>query len=259
MGFRKFLEDKGVIEPEEDELSQPEHQDRPASKPPDPVRPNPRAAAHGRPAPASGRPPLDPSSSAASNSAAPTASPMRPSLVPPSHAASQPDAGTYDKLLAQVNSSAPALCNQFQDKLQQMGFISNLTDRYKAALVAINTNAGAVLQAMQGRVKRLEAEERDYDAFIQSETERRVGEKRTKLDALRTRQADLNSKLENIRTEIATATNDIQALETAIQTDLDDIGRAAAVFKATAQEVRSTLDQEYQQTARNMGQSESEN
>lgn len=254
MGFRKFLEDKGVIEPEGDELSQAEPQDRPASKPPDPVRSNPRAMAHERPAPASGRPPLE-----AQSSAAPTASPVRPSLVPPSHAASQPDAGTYDKLLAQVNSSAPALCTQFQDKLQQMGFISNLTDRYKAALVAINTNAGAVLQAMQGRVKRLEAEERDYDAFIQSETDRRVGEKRTKLDALRTRQADLNSKLENIRTEIATATNDIQALETAIQTDLDDIGRAAAVFKATAQEVRSTLDQEYQQTARNMGQSESEN
>jgi hypothetical protein len=255
MGFRKFLEDKGVIEPEEDELSQPEQQDRPAAKPLEPPAVRPRSSAPGRPAaPPPSRPPVSTSTAAAP----PASSPVRPSLVP-SHSNAQPDAATYDKLLAQVNSAAPALYSQFVEKLQQMSFIANLTDRYKAALVAISTNSGAVLQSMQGRVKKLEAEERDYDSFIQSETERRVGEKRTRLDALKTRQADLNSKLEAIRNEIASATNDIGALETAIQADLDDIGRAAAVFKATAQEVRSTLEQEYQQTARNMGQPESEN
>jgi len=252
MGIRKFLEEKGVIEPEEDELEQVPDRE-PSTKPSDSTTTAHKPQSPGR-SPAST--PKQPAR--ASGTAAPqVASPPRPSLVP-SHGTAQPDADTYDKLLAQVNSSAPSLYSQFQEKLQQMSFIANLTDRYKAALVANSTNAGAVLQAMQGRVKRLEAEERDYDAFIQSETERRVGEKKTRLDALRSRQAELNSKLESIRAEIATATNDIQALETAIQTDLDEIGRAAAVFKATAQEVRSTLDQEYQQTARNMGQSESE-
>jgi hypothetical protein len=251
MGFRKFLEEKGVIEPDEGELAP--SQDKPGQKAPDPKASAPRS-----PAPPRSTAPQSPPGPKSSDTGAPphVMSPIRPSLVP-SHGVAQPDADTYEKLLAQVNSSAPALYTQFLEKLQQMSFIANLTDRYKAAIVAISTNAGAVLQAMQARLRKLEAEERDYEVFIQSETDRRVGEKRARLESLNARLVDLNSKLETIRSEIANSTNDVQALEGAIQTDLEDIGRAAAVFKSTAQEVRSTLEQEYQQTAKNMGQSDS--
>ena len=247
MSLRKFLEDKGVIEPEDEEsgLDKERAEDK---------HTDPRGSMPHRSAPSSspgGHVTVPAGKGSAGAPASATA--QGPPIMFPQVGPAQPDVGTYEKLMAQVNSSAPALYTKFQEKVQQMSFISNVTDRYKTALVAVSATDDALLQAMQARVKKLDGEEQEYAAFIQSETERRVSAKRTRLDAIKAHVAELNSKLESIRTEIANGTNDIEQLDAAIQADLGDIGKAAAVFKASAQQVRSALEQEYQQTVKNIG------
>lgn len=149
--------------------------------------------------------------------------PVVHSTLPPAPSSVSVNSSSLSKLMAEVNSAAPAKYFQYQDMLARMSKIIGMNEdaQRQAAAAAVGISDAEIAAAVDALIQRLAQEESEYSTTVNAAMQEQVISKREQVDALKRQVAELEAEISESTTAIQSGAGTFKQMVNQARTEIE--------------------------------------